>query len=105
MSDYTGRLADELGRRGLRAPAALLLDAHRPLLPLLRQVGIFSGPLIGPLIGVRRMAGLHVPYNPNSSFLEFTFVKTRPLRGPNRIRPPWNSPSAAHPKGAQARVC
>ena len=53
-----GRLADELDRRGLRAPAALLLDAHRPLLPLLRQVGIFSGPLIGPLIGARRMAGL-----------------------------------------------
>ncbi len=52
------RLADELRRRGLTAPAALLLDAHRPLLPLLRQVGIFSGPLIGPLIGVRRMAGL-----------------------------------------------
>jgi hypothetical protein len=58
VSEDAGRLADELGRRGLRAPAALLLDAHRPLLPLLRQVGIFSGPLIGPLIGVRRMAGL-----------------------------------------------
>jgi len=53
-----GRLADELDRRGLNVPAAILLDAHRPLLPLLRQVGIFSGPLIGPLIGVRRMAGL-----------------------------------------------
>ena len=53
-----GRLAAELNRRGLRAPAALLLDAHRPLLPLLRQVGIFGGPLIGPLIGARRLAGL-----------------------------------------------
>jgi hypothetical protein len=53
-----GRLPDELRRRGLAAPAALLLDAHRPLLPLLRQVGIFSSPLIGSLIGVRRMAGL-----------------------------------------------
>ena len=53
-----GRLADELDRRGLSAPAALLLDAHRPLLPLLRQVGTFSAPLIGPLIGARRMAGL-----------------------------------------------
>jgi len=53
-----GRLADELDRRGLSAPAAMLLEAHRPLLPLLRQAGIFSGPLIGPLIGARRMAGL-----------------------------------------------
>lgn len=53
-----GRLADELDRRGLSAPAALLLDAHRPLLPLLSQVGTFSAPLIGPLIGARRMAGL-----------------------------------------------
>lgn len=53
-----GPLVDELDRRGLRAPAALLLEAHRPFLPLLRQLGIFGGPLIGPLIGSRRMAGL-----------------------------------------------
>lgn len=47
-------LADELERRGIGAPAAILMDAHRPLLPLLRQGAIFLGPLLGPLLGPRR---------------------------------------------------
>ena len=47
-------LADELERRGVGAPAAILLDAHRPLLPLIRQGAIFLGPLLGPLLGPRR---------------------------------------------------
>ena len=51
-------LADEIERRGLGAPAALLLDAHRPLLPLLRQGGIFLSPLLDPLLGRRRFAAL-----------------------------------------------
>ena len=41
-------LADELERRGVGGPAAILLDAHRPLLPLIRQGAIFLGPLLGP---------------------------------------------------------
>ena len=41
------RLADELGRRGLAAPARLLVDAHRPLAPLLADAGAALGPLIG----------------------------------------------------------
>ena len=51
-------LADELERRGIAGPAAILMDAHRPLLPLLRQGVIFLGPLLGPLLGPRRFAAL-----------------------------------------------
>ena len=47
-------LADELERRGIGGPAAILMDAHRPLLPLLRQGVIFLGPLLSPLLGPRR---------------------------------------------------
>ena len=47
-------LVDELERRGIAAPAAILMDAHRPLVPLLRQGAIFLGPLLSPLLGERR---------------------------------------------------
>lgn len=51
-------LADELERRGVGGPAAILLDAHRPLLPLIRQGAIFLGPLLSPLLGRGRFASL-----------------------------------------------
>lgn len=51
-------LADELERRGIGGPAAILMDAHRPLLPLLRQGAIFLGPLLNPLLGRRRFGVL-----------------------------------------------
>jgi hypothetical protein len=51
-------LADELERRGVAAPAAILMDAHRPLLPLLQQGAIFLGPLLSPLLGARRFGML-----------------------------------------------
>lgn len=51
-------VADELERRGVAAPAALLMEAHRPLLPLLRQGVIFVGPLLSPLLGTRRFGML-----------------------------------------------
>ena len=58
-------LADELERRGVAAPAAILMDAHRPLLPLLQQGAIFLGPLLNPLFGARRFGllrrALHDP--------------------------------------------
>jgi hypothetical protein len=53
-SKQADALADALGRRGLSGPAAILLDAHRPLLPLIRQGAIFLGPLLSPLLGPRR---------------------------------------------------
>lgn len=53
-SEPADLLADELERRGIGGPAAILLDAHRPLLPLIRQGAIFLGPLLGTLLGPRR---------------------------------------------------
>jgi hypothetical protein len=50
-------LTDALRRRGLSAPARLLLDAHRPLRPLLAEAGAFLGPLLGPMLG-RRYGGV-----------------------------------------------
>jgi hypothetical protein len=44
------RVAEELGRRGLAAPARLLIDAHRPLGPLLADAGAALGPLLA-LVG------------------------------------------------------
>lgn len=48
-------LADELERRGVGGPAAILLTAHRPLLPLIRQGVIFLGPLLASVVGPRRI--------------------------------------------------
>jgi hypothetical protein len=55
--DPARRLAVALDRHGLAAPARLLADAHRPLGPLLADLGAAIGPLaravggggIGPL--------------------------------------------------------
>jgi hypothetical protein len=44
-----GALASELRRRGLEAPALLLLYAHRPLRPLLANLAIFLSPMTRPL--------------------------------------------------------
>ena len=49
--DATRRVADKLERRGLRAPARLLADAHRPLAPLLGDLGAAFGPMIGAALG------------------------------------------------------
>jgi hypothetical protein len=54
MSRDPARLAaDELDRRGLAAPARLLADAHRPLAPLLADVGAALGPLTRAVAGER----------------------------------------------------
>lgn len=45
------RLAQELGRRGLAAPARLLLDAHRPLAPLLSDGAAALDPLLQAIGG------------------------------------------------------
>ena len=47
MSDErSAALATELRRRGLDAPALLLLEAHRPLRPLLGNLAIFLSPVM-----------------------------------------------------------
>lgn len=64
--DPTDSLADELRRRGLAAPARLLLDAHRPLRPLLSQAGTFLSPLLLPLFGRRTDALLATLDDPSA---------------------------------------
>lgn len=49
--DAAGRIAAELDRRGLGAVARLLADAHRPLSPLLSDVGVALGGLLGAVGG------------------------------------------------------
>jgi hypothetical protein len=44
--DPARRIASELARRGLAAPARLLLDAHQPLAPLLSDAGAALAPLL-----------------------------------------------------------
>lgn len=54
MADDPARqIAVELERRGLRTPARLLADAHRPLGPLLADLGVAMGPLARAIGGAR----------------------------------------------------
>jgi hypothetical protein len=52
-SDPARRIAGELDRRGLAAPARLLADAHRPLAPLIADLGTALGPLARAFGGSR----------------------------------------------------
>ena len=54
-ADGTQALAAELRRRGLAAPARLLLEAHRPLRPLLGDLATFLTPMLRPLLGRRAL--------------------------------------------------
>lgn len=49
------RLVRTLGRHGLASPTRLLLDAHRPLEPLLADLGAAIGPLLAT-VGGRSLA-------------------------------------------------
>ena len=54
MSDDPARdLAEELDRRGLAVPGRLLADAHRPLSPLIADMGAAIGPLTRAIAGER----------------------------------------------------
>ncbi len=48
-------ISNDLAQRGLAAPASILLDAHRPFLPILRLAGIFLSPFASPLVGRWRL--------------------------------------------------
>lgn len=52
-ADPARQVAEELERRGLAAPARLLADAHRPLAPLLADLGVAIGPLARAIGGAR----------------------------------------------------
>jgi hypothetical protein len=52
-ADPARQVARELDRRGLATPARLLADAHRPLGPLLADLGVAIGPLARAIGGTR----------------------------------------------------
>lgn len=58
--DRSESIAAEIRRRGLGAPALLLLEAHRPLRPLLSSVALFLQPLSRPLLGTTAERVQHV---------------------------------------------
>lgn len=60
-------VATELERRGLLAPAGLLLDAHRPLRPLLSDLATFLDPLLGPLLG-ERLRGVRAALDDDAAY-------------------------------------
>jgi len=45
------RLADALEHHGLAVPGRLLADAHRPLAPLMNDLGAAIGPLLSMAVG------------------------------------------------------
>lgn len=49
--DPARRLAAALDRRGLAVPGRLLADAHRPIAPLLADLGAALGPLATAAFG------------------------------------------------------
>jgi len=83
-SESADQLADELERRGVGAPAAILLDAHRPLLPLIRQGAIFLGPLLAPLLGQRRFTALRAALDDPAAYER---LAARMAGGRRDIRP------------------
>ena len=52
-ADPARQVARQLDRHGLGAPARLLADAHRPLGPLLADLGVALGPLARAVGGSR----------------------------------------------------
>ena len=44
--EVAARLAAELDRRGLSEPARLLIEAHRPIAPLLSDLGAALAPFV-----------------------------------------------------------
>lgn len=75
----TDDVAEALERRGLAAPAAILMDAHRPLLPVLRQAALFLAPFAGPLLGRKHVDGLRAATTEADAYDR---LATRLSRGP-----------------------
>ncbi len=51
--DAARRLARALAERGLAAPAQLMAESHRPIAPLLSDLGSAVGPLLRAIGGPR----------------------------------------------------
>ena len=82
--DPARRVAEELDRRGLAAPARLLADAHRPLAPLLADLGAALGPLARAVVGDRGAAAARWLEEPDALG---TLVNALDERGERRAGP------------------
>ena len=83
MSDERSEaLAAELRRRGLAAPAHLLLEAHRPLRPLLANAAVFLSPLARPLLG-RGLDGLQASLGDDAGYERLISELARPESEPD----------------------
>jgi hypothetical protein len=82
MSDRATRepIAAALARRGLAAPAVVLLDAHRPIRPLLAMGATFLMPIARPLIG-QAAADLARTLDDESAYDRLTEGPRREARG------------------------
>lgn len=65
-SDAARLLAAAISRRGLSVPARLLADAHRPLGPLLADLGAAVGPLARIVDGPRGDAAARLLAEPDA---------------------------------------
>lgn len=83
MSDERSEaLAAALRRRGLAAPAHLLLEAHRPLRPLLANAALFLSPIARPLLG-RRLDGLQAALDDEAGYERLIAELERPEGEPD----------------------
>ena len=79
------RIADELERRGLATPARLLVDAHRPLAPLIADLGAALGPVLGAALGSRSDDLRAVADDPDGLGHLLDELDNRPPRGARAI--------------------
>jgi len=76
------RVAEALDRRGLAAPGRLLADAHRPLAPLLADLGAALGPLLGTAFGARASDVRAILDDPHGLDRVIEELDHRPSQGP-----------------------
>jgi hypothetical protein len=76
------RLAEAIERRGLAAPGRLLADAHRPLSPLLTDLGAAIGPLLSAAVGSRAADLRSILDDPRGLDRVIEELDHRPSQGP-----------------------
>ena len=86
MRGAARRLAERLDRRGLREPARLLADAHRPMAPLLEDLAVAAGPLAG-LLGARPLDDLRAVLTEPRGLDALVDELAQPPSGGPRARP------------------
>jgi hypothetical protein len=80
--DAARRLAAALERRGLAVPGRLLVDAHRPLAPLLSDLAAAFGPLLAPAGGRTGSDVAELLGDPDGLDGLVEDLEPRPRRGP-----------------------